>query len=255
MRRIDPTAERGLVFDWPARYQLRPALALLLALSLGIHVGALAVFQIVYPDPEGMGPRPAEAALLIPGSEQAGGVMPWLLAADPALMSRTRAADRRLFEVEPLPYRPSYATGPPTIDSLPRLPAPDFPSGRQSPGPVQVVDPLAPVAHPREFAPRPSVITLLDELDGWEGIPAPRVAGAEGMPQRPTEFLAAAVPGAFRHLFLLRGSGVPTLDDAALTALLESSPTPPTQWEVDEVAWGRMLIHWGTDIHAEDARP
>lgn len=214
-------------------------LPLFVIFSLVAHIGALVVFQIIYP-PSATGlRRSAEVYFLKPGSAEAKKLTPWLDSADPALSSRFLAADHPLFAQAPLEYVPSFDLLRPHIPTLPAEPlVPETsihlrPTPRPSPNVPMVASPQTKVTFSelltsRKFEPEPDFRFAPIQGDNLEN---------------PIFSVAVADDGRPLFVLLERSSGQTELDVRAREYLLRGRFAPTAQ-ETPTPTWGRATFVW-----------
>lgn len=213
-------------------------LPLFIIVSLAVHVGALALFQIVYPSPPAKVRRSAEVYFLKPSGEAVEALGPWLAASDPALYSRFQTDSRTPMAEPTLEYVPSFDLQRPTWKVLPPRPLTpnrriDLPSGEALTPPLPTgtarlrVDFSGKLAN-RSFAP-PSP-------------PAPLPPAGE-IPESPIFSLAVAADGRPLYVFLEHSSGFPELDTAT-REYLQRGHFAPAEHESAPPTWGRATFLW-----------
>ncbi len=226
------------VFHWPAHYQIRLALPAMLLLSLVLHAAGIYLVRSDQPvRGVSLSPLPAKVTVIPPGTASA-----LLAARDPSWLEPGRFRDRLL--AEPRAARPLRALEP----GLPDLVQPPVPAL-----PEQWVPALPPLAvRPwlsRSWGktPPPSLQPVTARFT--EGGPAItddllgrlRAAAPAEPPAAPTELLVVLdAAGEARHVWLLRGCGVPAVDLAAQLAVRRSRFGPPAQGQrgILRVIWG-----------------
>lgn len=225
-----------------ARKRLPRALSwlpLFVIFSLFAHIGALVVFQIIYPTPATGLRRSAEVYFLKPGSPEAEKLTPWLDSADPALSSRFLAADHPLLAQAPLEYVPSFDLLRPHIPTLPAEPL--VPETGIHLRPTPRPSPIVP-----EVASPQTRVTFSELLASRKFEPAPNFnfAPIQGdTPENPIFSVAVADDGRPLFVLLAQSSGQTELDVRAREYLLRGRFAPTAQ-ETSTPTWGRATFFW-----------
>lgn len=103
-----PARHRGLVFDWPRPHELHLMLPGMILVALGLHFVALMLFQLVYPQPNGM--EPPAGRVMIPTNRTPGwaAASVWVDAADPSIFAPMRPEELLAPLTSPRPFVPSF---------------------------------------------------------------------------------------------------------------------------------------------------
>ena len=239
----------SLIFDWPGRHTLHPALPACIILAVLLHAGLFGLFTIIYPAAEPSGPRPAEVFFVTENSADRARLASILRADDPAIF----APGRGLFRAEPQSasrYTPVYEMDKPSLDPLPRTASPNSEAAVLS-GPVALPVPRK----PDEGKPATLPTQLVSSGLLASRLPSlPEEAVFESLPGQslePTCFLVSVRPdGTVAHIVLQRASGNAQLDARAL-GLLSALRFQPAD---GDNAWGEVAFHWGADVRAPAAQ-
>src|SRR5256885_6740964 len=87
---MNASAAAQFIFNWDPPRQRTLVLTGFVVVSLGIHIAAFYVFQVVYPQTVSLLPAPRRVSLMTASSEQTATLLRWIDAEDPALASTTR---------------------------------------------------------------------------------------------------------------------------------------------------------------------
>jgi hypothetical protein len=211
------------VFHWPAGYPIRLVLPGMLLLSILLHGAGLYLVRSSTPmRAVSLPPAPAKLTILPAGSAGVGNLV--LATRDPSWLQPGRYRDLML----PMPRR---AMTPRALQSpLPPLVAAPEPSVAETWVPALPPLSVQPWLVSRgEVSPAPVLAGVSVRFDPpgpaitEEAMGRLRAAVPKQPPGLPTEFLVVLdASGEARHLWLLRSSGVPSLDVAAQLAIQRS---------------------------------
>ncbi len=223
----------------------------MLVISVGLHVAAVAVFQVVHPRAQANPQRSAEVYYLVPGSAEAARLAPLLAASDPALFSPAHISGRDVWKLPETTYTASFDAHPPALVAAPPPAAAPLLPPVSSVGPVSKNASVARSPGVRQPGP-PTTVTLGAPLQG-RTVTGPdgftfAVVPADGWKSlAPAEFLLAVSPeGRPLYFFPRKSSGSEVLDRAALRYLAGARFSAAEQ--ETEPAWGTATFHWGADI-------
>ena len=244
--------KRVHLFDWPSRHNVHLALPLMLVLSVGLHVGGVAAFQLVQTRAPATSERRAQVYVLTPGSPEAAAVGALLAAEDPALFSPAHSTGRDTWKLPETAYIPGFDAAPPALLAEAPPPAATTLPPMAATGPVSG-DVSARSAPPARRPGTPTAIGFGPELSGRKTTPPEGFSFAVVAPDgwktlAPAEFLIAVSPdGRLLHAFPRKSSGHDTLDRAALRYLTALRFEPAGD---SEATWGTATFHWGADVLA-----
>jgi hypothetical protein len=254
--------EHGLrpLFDWAAAQDNPRRLALWIAVALGLHAGAYALFRINYPAPTP--PRISEATLYVlpPGSPEARRLEPFLAGADPALFAPERARGTGLPSPTAPPYQPSYTTATLQLTPLPEHRSHVLPPLPQDFGPVPVREDAAPsAALPAPARETQILFSPALEARAPKSPVMPHFSARPGDQLAPMRFLIAVSPeGRVLHVLSdnaapnkLAGSENQALEDSASHHLMSLEFQPKAG---GGLTWGTATFHWGLDIQRKELR-
>jgi len=251
-----PPAKERLLFQWPSGHHLHVVLPAMLLVSFALHLGSLAAFQIIYPEPSPTAFHPAEVTTIPRDSGEAEAFYAWLEAVDPALFSHYQPDRAEGFRLPTIRYQPSFDTEKPDIQlppaELPRV-VPDrriyeFLADLQA---GLVGSPARDILQPP--APETRVVGTgeLAAMD-WNLPQAPVLRRPLTELPRPTVYRVAVGPGGrVRHAFPQQSSGSEQLDQLALKSLFDRLQSAPPEAPV----WGEVWFMWGPDVFQPEPRP
>jgi hypothetical protein len=224
----------------------------MMVVALGIHLGALALFQIVYPSASAEEPREASLILMDRADPRNEAFYAWLDAADPALFSRFHTDKREELPFPSVVHRPGFVGGRPDL-AIP-------PTGIQTILPPVQIEGMAadylggidriPAGPVIRTPSRSSRIVATAELAGLEWI-APDVSALRRVPSelpQPTVMrVTVSKDGWIRNAFLQQSSGSEVLDQLAWRTLFEQNEKTAGGRELRGEVW----FLWGSDVFPE----
>jgi hypothetical protein len=231
-------ATAKLVFAWPTQHEVHLLLPAMIALALVLHICALLLFQLIYP--EANSAQPEAARVLVPGARTPDwkSSIAWIQAADPAIFASTRTEEVLPIPPSPRPYVPSFMGSRLELrlpdESESELPAPGLmklpqvaSANKASTGSAE------PAPSPEKKSVRLTINGKPASLDSFvrhsEKIP-------DAQPSAPAFFLAfVGEDGTLRNLFLQSTSGSAAWDSWAADAL--SSETIDVAAESSPWVW------------------
>lgn len=249
---MNASATTPFLFNWNPPRRRGLVLTGFVFLSLGIHVAAFYVFQVVYPQTVSLLPAPRRVSLMTASSEQTATLLRWIDAEDPALASTTRKPAFMRREMGKVEHVPSYFAREAALkEPLPLAVDLNIPSA-QPPGPVQVTRPAA--AAPAGIQPtRVTFSTDLQQLGAAQFVPANFKTSSNETPQNAQFRIAVDPKGAVVYCFPLASSGDAALDELARQYLsLARFVAQPGNKEA--LTWGIATIEWGNDVVATNVK-
>jgi hypothetical protein len=229
-----------LIFSWPRAHDLHLLLPAMIGLALVLHLGALLLFHLIYPDPN---PESVpQGRVLVPTTATPGWSTArfWVEAADPSIFAPTRAEESLPALVETVTFEPSFMAG----TMQPQFPGtPDF-----SPPAVSMASPPFPVAYLHHQTPVAApasqttpTVRILEQGAPAAFTPHESLVFPEfrPIPGSPSLFLAGiGSDGLVFHVFLQQASGSPAWDDWA-AAWLRGGRFAPSD---EELRWSWISI-------------
>ena len=239
------------IFNWNPPRARSLVLGGFVILSLGIHVAAFYVFQVVYPQTVSLLPAPRRVSLMTASSEQTATLLRWIDAEDPALASTTRKPAHMRREMGKVDHVPSYFAREAALKEPPPLTVDLAIPSTQPPGPVPLARPAA--AAPAGIQPtRVTFSTELQQLGAPTFVPANFMTSSNETPQNAQFRIAVDARGAVVYCFPLQSSGDAALDELAREHLaLARFPARAG----DAFVWGIATIEWGNDVAATSGKP
>ena len=238
-----------LIFDWPGRHTLHPALPACIILAVLLHAGLFYIFTIIYPAAEPARPRTAQV-FFVPGSAPDHSRLTSLLQTDdPAIFAPGRGLSRTGHRTASR-YTPVYEMDKAELDLLPA-------ASKAKADPVALAGPVALPVPPKPTEGKPPLLRtqLVSSGPLASRLPAlPEPSAFESLPGQslePTIFLVSVRPdGTVAHIVLQRPSGNALLDARALQLLaaLRFQPVP------GENIWDEVAFHWGADVRPPAAQ-
>lgn len=98
---------RALIFHWREGHHVHLMLPAMILLAVGVHVGALLLFRLVYPEPQSRVFRPV-VAYILPSEGEFAASGPWMATSDPALFSSTIPDEKLGGQASVVEYVPSF---------------------------------------------------------------------------------------------------------------------------------------------------
>ena len=245
----------GLIFHWERRARSRWRLALMLAVSLGLHAVSFYALQVAYTPTGTQLPPPAQVVLVPLDQPENAPLARWLTMNDPALTLRPAAPPpSQVLAALRFRYVPSYDAAQPPFKPLD--PAENMvdtvPPRASLPGPVPVPLPaVAATSRSRDIG-RTTRMVLNGpvELPAGAALPPVRFVASEGTNVLdPTVFLVGVrAEGGEPFFFRQSTSGSTAADEYALRYLtglgLKQTTAAP-----EGVAWGMASFYWGNDVY------
>src|SRR5690348_12691687 len=140
---MNVSSSAAFIFNWNPPRRRSLVLTGFVMLSLGVHVAAFYVFQIVYPQTVSLLPTPRRVSLMTASSEQTATLLRWIDAEDPALASTTRKPAFMRREMGKVEHVPSYFAREAALKEPPPLTVDLSIPSTQPPGPVPMTRPAA----------------------------------------------------------------------------------------------------------------
>jgi hypothetical protein len=250
---MSASATAPFIFNWNPPRRRSLVLAGFVLLSLGIHVAAFYVFQIVYPQTVSLLPTPRRVSLMTASSEQTATLLRWIDAEDPALASTTRKPAFMRREMGKVEHVPSYFAREAALKEPPPLTVDLAIPSTQPPGPV----PMARPAAVPSAGMQPTQLTFsteLQQLGAAQFVPANFKTSSKETPQNAQFRIAVDPKGAVVYCFPLASSGDAVLDELAREhlALTRFAARPA---DSETLVWGIATIEWGNDVAATSIKP
>ncbi|MEO6053623.1 MAG: hypothetical protein ABIP97_06390 [Chthoniobacterales bacterium] len=228
-------------FAWSSRHKVQLILPLCFFLAALFHIGVLFLFDVVYPPGKSPRPRPAEIAILSPGTPEYEKITNWLEANDPALLSASQSSDSDFEPLLKTPYRPTFNSATIHLQPAPPLHIPKPTGAVILPQDIVVI----PESEGHSQPPQPWLPTQLE----FRGNILPQTAPLPPPPNatqsaEPAEFSIGVLPdGKIGFIFLLKkGSGSSELDQKA-TEYLQNLQLQKNA--SGKIRWGVVVFHWG----------
>lgn len=237
-------ATGSLLFHWQPPRQRRLAITLFLVGSIMAHLLCFYLFQVVYPQPVALLPRPARVSLIAAQTEEGRALLQWIEAEDPALaFIPQRPPEAKLRALPTTVHVPSYLTREPILRTAPPLVVDLRAASPMPPGAVPVT---RRADNPMTRA-IPTTVSFSDELTSL-GPPSfgefKFAASTKEAPQNVRFRVAVGEAGEMRYAFPLNSSGDPALDAQARNYLMRCRFPGRRSSSV----WGTANIEWGNDL-------
>jgi len=231
-----------LVFPWPRQHDLHLLLPVMIGLALVLHIGALLLFQLIYP--RATTGEPASARVLVPGPQTPGweNTRVWVEAADPSIFAATRPEEPLGSLQSPRPFIPSYMQSSLQL-RLPEDSALELPSLR-----LGQMHPIVESWKPPRISSEPSTqppaniarFVVNGEPSRSISLPPDFPEQPNGLPTSPAIYLVRyGEDGAVRSLFLQSASGSSSWDSWSGDALYREKFNMPA----NSAGWAWISVH------------
>jgi len=249
---MNVSSSAAFIFNWNPPRRRSLVLTGFVMLSLGVHVAAFYVFQVVYPQTVSLLPTPRRISLMTASSEQTATLLRWIDAEDPALASTTRKPAHMRREMGKVEHVPSYFAREAALKEPPPLTTDLSIPTTQPPGPVPLARPAA--ASPTGIQPtRVTFSPELQQLGPAQFAPVNFKISSNETPQNAQFRIAVDAKGAVVYCFPLASSGDAALDELARQHLALTR-FPARAANGDSLTWGIATIEWGNDLVGTDSK-
>lgn len=208
-----------------------------------IHIGAMFLFDVVYPPGTNVQPRMGEVEVLFTDSQEYTKIAAWLAGNDPALLSATYVPDSDLEEALHTPYQPTFDSAsihlqPPPVPALKKT----FSEIILPQDMISNVVGDNPEKRSLSSVQKHTQIEFQDDLAGEIPVGTPMLPPVAPQGAESTTFLAGVLPDG-RIGFLFPQNNASTELDQKASDYIEGLQMKPVQNQ--KIRWGNVVIHWG----------